>query len=346
MRLRPLRVPRAQARCAPWPRCRSSSPPWSWRRRSWRCWDRAARSTPRWRACSACPGRRSASTARSGRSCWPASSTTWRSCSGWSAGCGRTSIRHRRKRRGCWARRPWRAFREVTLAAPAPGRGVRRLDRVPVHGHLVRRGPPAGRRRAIHARDRDLPPDRPPARPPGRGRAGHPPDRGRLRPAAAVRALPGTAGGRAARCDRRPTPRGRHATGGSGRSSAAVLAVCFAAAGPAPDRARGAFAGDARRLRPRLLPGARGAAGAGRCSSCRRSTRSGTRCASRRVTLLLAGTLGVLAALVRRLPARLARAQLRRAGDAAARHLRGDGRLRLHRRPRPAAARSADVAAR
>ena len=71
-----------------------------------------------------------------------------------------------RRRPGCSARRGWRAFREVTLAAAAAGDHGGGVDRVPVHLHVVRRrccilGGPA----PPHARGRDLPPDDPGARP-------------------------------------------------------------------------------------------------------------------------------------------------------------------------------------
>lgn len=44
-------------------------------------------------------------TPRCGRSCWPMSSSTTRSSYGRWAGCGRSSTRGRRRRRGCSARR-------------------------------------------------------------------------------------------------------------------------------------------------------------------------------------------------------------------------------------------------
>ena len=65
-----------------------------------------------------------------------------------------------------------RAFREVTLPLLGPADRGGRVDRVPVHVHLVRRGAAARRSGARDARGRDLPPG---------GRAVRLPDRGRAR---------------------------------------------------------------------------------------------------------------------------------------------------------------------
>ena len=92
------------------------------------------------------------------RSWPPTSSTTSPSCCASWAGSGRTSTRASRRRPGCWAP-PWRAFREVTLAAADPAiasaASIVFLFTFTSFGVVLLLGGP----RVHDARGRDLPPD-------------------------------------------------------------------------------------------------------------------------------------------------------------------------------------------
>ena len=94
------------------------------------------------------------------------------------------------------------------LAAAAAGRHHRRLDRLPLHRDLFRRGAAVGRPARHHPGGGDLPPDGHPAGPAHGGGADHPPDGRRLRPAARQCAGAGAAGraAAAARLERDTAP--------------------------------------------------------------------------------------------------------------------------------------------
>ena len=240
---------------------------------------------------------------------------------------------------------PWRAFREVTLPLLAAGHRVGRVDRVPVHVHVVRRrscssaGPQfATLEVEIYRQTAQLLDLRAAAD------AGAPPAGRRCaRCCSSTRAARSGRPSGSGSLPRRASARTPRATGASGLPSAVNLRAAGAAARPAAGRPRRAVAGDGERLRPRRVLAAlvRRAAAARRCS-CRPSRRSATR------SLFAAGH----AAACRGRSALLAAAviayrrgwlaqRLRRAADAAARHLGGDRRLRLPRRARHAAARPA-----
>ena len=152
----------------------------------------------------------------------------------------------------------WRAFREVTWPLLRPAVALGRVDRVPVHVHLVRRGPAPGRAGVRDARGGDLPPDGRAARPAGRGRAGAPADRlsWLLLLVVYARAARSAAPSRQRLRPRRESPRGRRGRAASGRSSAASSAAWRVLLGlPLAVLVERSLAGP-ERLRPRQLRGA------------------------------------------------------------------------------------------
>ena len=99
---------------------------------------------------------------RCSRTC---SSTSPSSCA-WSAGCGRTSTDRYEQAARTLGASPVARLAHGDLAAAAPGGARRRRAGLPLHVHVVRRGPRARRtRRTTDARGGDLPPYRAAVRP-------------------------------------------------------------------------------------------------------------------------------------------------------------------------------------